>query len=63
MKERNLESIIVIQTIIILVLLCIVVWFINDRTYINQMRYDLNRDGVVDIKDVLNIQKYVIENE
>lgn len=63
MKDRKLESIIAVQTFIILVLLCIVVWFISDRSYINQMRYDVNRDGRVDWEDIIEVQKIVVGNE
>ncbi len=63
MKDRKLESIIAVQTFIILVLLCIVVWFISDRSYINQMRYDVNRDGRVDWEDIIEVQKIVVGSE
>ena len=63
MKDRKLESIIAVQTFIILVLLCIVVWFISDRSYINQMRYDVNRDGRVDWEDIIEVQRIVVGSE
>ncbi len=63
MEERKLEVIIAIQTFIILVMLCIVVWFISDRSYINQMRYDVNRDGKVDWEDIIEVQKVVVGSE
>ena len=49
--------------LIILILLCIVVWFISDRAYINQMRYDVNRDGKVDWEDIIEVQKVVVGSE
>ena len=63
MEERILEVILAAQTFIILILLCIVVWFISDRAYINQMRYDVNRDGKVDWEDIIEVQKVVVGSE
>ena len=63
MEGRKLEVIIAVQTFIILVMLCIVVWFISDRAYINQMRYDVNRDGKVDWEDIIEVQKVVVGSE
>lgn len=63
MEGRKLEVIIAAQTFIILILLCIVVWFISDRAYINQMRYDVNRDGKVDWEDIIEVQKVVVGSE
>ena len=63
MEGRKLEVIIAAQTFIILVLLCIVVWFISDRAYINQMRYDVNRDGKVDWEDIIEVQRIVVGEE
>lgn len=63
MEGRKLEVIIAVQTFIILVLLCIVVWFISDIAYINQMRYDVNRDGKVDWEDIIEVQKVVVGSE
>ena len=60
---RLLEAIIYILGVIILILLLIDVKCITDTEYIKQNRYDVNRDGVVDWDDIIEIQRVVVGEE
>ena len=42
---------------IVIILISIASFFIGLNFY---NRYDVNRDGIVDIKDLLGVQKYII---
>jgi len=72
-KDRWLEVILYIAIVIILVQLCFNVYFISENYKITrenlqycqiiENRYDINRDGIVDITDTLEITDYILEHK
>lgn len=56
---RMFEVSFCLMAMIILVLLCIVVYFINLRFN----PYDVNRDGRVDWDDIIDVQRVVVGEE
>ena len=68
MKDRVLEVAICIESFIILVLFTVVLYFIIEYN-VPPRQYDINKDGNVDIYDLLEevdrieaMKEYIIEN-
>lgn len=68
MKDRILEVAICIESFIILVLFTVVLYFIIEYN-VPPRKYDINKDGNVDIYDLLeevdrieSMKEYIIEN-